>query len=882
MKKNLLFLGLASVMLGFTGCAKDLDAENGTGSQPDAQGEPAPQTIVASMGDGMTRTALAPNGKSVVWKAGDKITVIGSNSAAATPGGDGDWNKTVSKIDYKLQAGADGQNMGTFDKIKTNNDSFLGLYLGGTLSGETTPLRRYIAVYPAENLGDIQRRTEIYTQFSIAVPIIQDYYPNTYDPKALPMIAAFDKGTAAEPVSKLQFKYVNSLLCVPVSAATEVTFDQITVSSVNSYGDLSNVAGSVGLDFNGDINVPNITAEELLANYTDMSKPFKVKLPIPAYESTCLTMFGTAKNPLTFGATESKIYFGILPGDYSESKFAIGFCFADGSKFEKICQGKVVESGKVITLPKSGVAKPYIPVMTYDAATKVVKWTTNDDVDSYQMDVWYNGRLYLSYAVPTGASSVDVAKEIYPLLAKKSIYELPYGGPHSMQLVMKAKLFDRIVASASYSAPTEIQYTRELVAFAPEVGIGLDDFGMSTENTANLKIIIKNYLDLSNCGATLSLEYVETKTTTYPFTNPSTAGVWGEMCLPYSEANWVRGTDYSFVCKATFTYMDADNVTHTEVRVSAPVLTTFADYAPQPKTIDATFDADYSGNKLIKVLNFKDILSCDPAAVVTVYGKQGINADMSNTSGLENKILTKDEAEGGLSLENFPAGRSNSTPCTYLIVATGARITTPLSVKISEGIAPTAVEFGEAMGGQIDIKNAGAIRVFAPNAVATVYVKKGVNQNMDNVEGLESKVISLDYPYIDLTSFPTKEPYMYYTYKVIVTDPSLPNGAISGVYSEPAPAKPTKVMLMNQYGVVYVENQNAFLYHYTDVVFTVYARDGVNANMDDVTGCETKVLAADERFFETASFPKDGNTKKCTYKVVAKGTGIEAAGVISE
>ncbi|MEG2613011.1 MAG: hypothetical protein RR971_05935, partial [Alistipes sp.] len=61
-----------------------------------------------------------------------------------------------------------------------------------------------------------------------------------------------------------------------------------------------------------------------------------------------------------------------------------------------------------------------------------------------------------------------------------------------------------------------------------------------------------------------------------------------------------------------------------------------------------------------------------------------------------------------------------------------------------------------------------------------------------------------------------------------------------------------------------------------------YAKAGANADMTDVTGCESKVLEYNPMFgcsFKPSSFPADGATAVYTYKVVATGENLPAEGI---
>lgn len=82
MKKTILFLSVLAMTLGFVACSNDDDfVEQTEIIQPQAK----KMTISANLDDNLTRTALDKDGSSVVWSAGDKITLTKLNTVGAQP-----------------------------------------------------------------------------------------------------------------------------------------------------------------------------------------------------------------------------------------------------------------------------------------------------------------------------------------------------------------------------------------------------------------------------------------------------------------------------------------------------------------------------------------------------------------------------------------------------------------------------------------------------------------------------------------------------------------------------------------------------------------------------------------------------------------------------
>lgn len=82
MKKTILFISALAMTLGFVACSNDDDfVEQTEIIQPQTK----KMTICANLDDNLTRTALDKDGSSVVWSAGDKITLTKLNTVGAQP-----------------------------------------------------------------------------------------------------------------------------------------------------------------------------------------------------------------------------------------------------------------------------------------------------------------------------------------------------------------------------------------------------------------------------------------------------------------------------------------------------------------------------------------------------------------------------------------------------------------------------------------------------------------------------------------------------------------------------------------------------------------------------------------------------------------------------
>ncbi|MEG2614221.1 MAG: hypothetical protein RR996_04175 [Alistipes sp.] len=875
MKKNLLFLGLASVMLGFTGCAKDLDAENGTGTTPEINGVTAPQTIVASMGDNATRTALTPDGKSAAWSAGDQIAIIGSTPGTKDPVGE-NWASTVRAVNYTLQSGSAGQSVGTFDKTVKNDDFFVGLNIGSKLVGAQDYLKRFIAVYPAANLV-IDRQQKEYTELHIGVPAAQTYIPNTYDPKAMTMISAFETGEAGQPVS-MKFKYVNSLLCVPVTAPETITFDKIVLGCQTLFGDPLNMAGHVNMLFNSE-PAGGLTAEYRLSNFTDMTQPLRYDASLPNVDVAAVTLKGTAEHPLTFGPTETNIYFGIRPYDYFTygSAISVNFYFADGSYFEKIASANSdVLPATTLKLKTSSVAKPYMPTLNYAEATNTITYSEDQTaVATYKIDVINDGITILTYRPSVGENTINLTEKIVPKLNKLTNGTLAVGKEYSLKLVLKADLMDKKIASASYAAPVYFKYTKQPVKTQPIIEIAANDMGITTANTPEFEFKVANYIDMVENGATVTIEYVESNTNTYPFTDPIIKEAIDWNVSPYLDANsdgaikylWVRGVHYTFTCKAVY----KDNTVMT-----APLVHNFVELGALPTAVNAEIKGGF-----LRIKNYNDIMAGCPDATVKVYGKIGQNLPTEDISQFEESLYTSATNLTGLQLINFPVGKGAQLG-SYKVIVKSKRLASDLTVTLHEKqvAQPTKVVLGlDPNGWKVHIQNFDEIVSFAGDAKFELYFKRGVNTNMDDVSMVpEGNHMTMDNrnPFFDVTCYPNDGAAVPYTYKVIAKGTGLPAEGISGVYSDPAPTvKPTAVEFFWNLGLVYIDNFGTIEYFYPDAVITVYAKEGKHNFFDETADMPHQVIDSYGRCFEPNFFPPDGATKRYTYKAVVTSKDLK-------
>lgn len=151
----------------------------------------------ATTGHQSTKTAIDA-ALNILWQEGDEISI---------------FPKTNSNIKYKLSEGA-GSTSGTFNPDPAANP-------GGNV------ITQNIAVYPysssislTENSGDADPVIK-----GIKIPSIQKYYKDTYDPKALIMLAKSDN-------EQLDFKNMDGILEIQLTG--NATIKSITVKGNNN------------------------------------------------------------------------------------------------------------------------------------------------------------------------------------------------------------------------------------------------------------------------------------------------------------------------------------------------------------------------------------------------------------------------------------------------------------------------------------------------------------------------------------------------------------------------------------------------------------------------------------------------------------------------
>ena len=212
MKKNLLLLGLAFAGAAFTGCTQE-EADN-TGKEPVVCNNPAVLTAQVG-GEDATRTSIRPDGRSVQWNAGDVIGVYSDN--------------TAGKIRYRLKDGQEGADKGQFELIAGQDGAIKTVGFSNTDDDRT-----YVAVYPG-NANMYTYKSSPYMDrvlIGAEIPWKQTYTEGSYDKNALPMMAVF-KETPAGDMSELKFKYMGSLLELPLAAAEAMKLEKIRVDYVD-------------------------------------------------------------------------------------------------------------------------------------------------------------------------------------------------------------------------------------------------------------------------------------------------------------------------------------------------------------------------------------------------------------------------------------------------------------------------------------------------------------------------------------------------------------------------------------------------------------------------------------------------------------------------
>ncbi|MEG2613520.1 MAG: hypothetical protein RR996_00610 [Alistipes sp.] len=607
---------------------------------------------------------------------------------------------------------------------------------------------------------------------------------------ALTMVSAFDAGESGQAMQNLNFKYANALLCLPVTGDNSTEFSQITVYAASGKN-ISYMTGDVKMGF-ADAMYGGSVADRL-KSYTDMTIAFKPNSTTPAKAALNMTAGAT---PLKFGATESKIYFGILPKYYS-GQIHVEFCLMNGSKFEKLATAKEAKANEVLTLPSSSVTPPYIPTSTL--AGDVTTLTNKDAAKaaSYTVEVALNGKVL--YTHPTTENTVNFTTAIAPELNKLRAEVLPMG-KNSLELIWKAILVDKTVATTSYAIPLAYTYDRAYTNVKPTlVASPLD-----VNDPEGYKIYVDNAGIVEDNGGTMELWYVENNTATYPdgfATHQTVANVNYSPMFPYGMGGfgWVRGKEYSYVVVASYARGSEFIKVASEINRCAVAL------GEMPKAIKAKI-ADLAWTPgtdpmapYLQITNYRAIMNACPDAKIIVYGVKGQSTPITDTVGMQHFTYDSKNVDdfgdfGGLDLasRDFPAGRQVETTMksTYKIFVTGSQIATTMTTIVSDGVVPKPtevelkIEAGRHGAKSLKVSNGEDISTYLnpnPAITCTIYAKKctkaGVAEDMTDIEkdATAPKYIlsNVEAGKVDLATFPEgRMESDDYTYKCILTGTS--------------------------------------------------------------------------------------------------------------
>ncbi|MEG2613837.1 MAG: hypothetical protein RR996_02225 [Alistipes sp.] len=390
MKKNILFLALASVMLGFVGCATD-DTDEGVVT-PAPQGN-APEILVARISDEATRTMLTPNGKSAFWSAGDQIAVFA------------DATTTEDKSDYviyNLKSGV-GTDDGVFEKIAGQNGNFKPVRNGLPDPDMCVAIAPYYKAEGAEKSNMYYNMQSYYKRdrLGIILPKEQIYMPGSYDPRAMGVMAIFATPTSNDIKPELSFKYMNSLVRMTLTAKEALTLSKIELQASGMP-----VVGRVSFDFNPKNKFSD--SEPLNVEMMDVNKE-----PYGSEANNSIFLCGD----IALNATPKDVYFGILPHKqgYGAQKYTVIFYMQDGSSYSKVCVAPaIVQPGTVVVIPPVCVERPQnVPVLTKNDTQ--ISWTPESEF-RYAVHIM-SGTTLVKKMLTGSATSYSFEKDINPVLA---------------------------------------------------------------------------------------------------------------------------------------------------------------------------------------------------------------------------------------------------------------------------------------------------------------------------------------------------------------------------------------------------------------------------------------------------------------------------------
>ena len=470
MKKNLLLLGLAFAGAAFTGCTQE-EADN-TGKEPVVCNNPAVLTALVG-GEDATRTSIRPDGRSVQWNAGDVIGVYSDN--------------TAGKIRYRLKDGQEGADKGQFELIAGQDGEIKTVGFSNTDDDRT-----YVAVYPGNTNMYTYKSSPYMDRVLIGaeIPWEQTYTEGSYDKNALPMMAVF-KETPAGDMSELKFKYMGSLLELPLAAAEAMKLEKIRVDYVDYRTGSDNNPGAHRLatklawqfywDFlNGDTELRDII-------FTDMSKPMSyswrrdtetgaVKEDNLFFHSdyqpvSSGNQFVELSGDIAVSEQAKNIYFGVAPMPFKVAAGRLKFTFynEDGSIVVKTTRPATenLQCGHIAKLPEYKIALPFMPEIAVEGDK--ITFTKSDAVKSYELAVTDWGEKIVDIALTAeqvAAGELSFEKDVVPAL--NGYDQLVAGTSYEFDLSIKVTYKDSKVAAAAYSVPAIAPAFEALV---PEISL---------------------------------------------------------------------------------------------------------------------------------------------------------------------------------------------------------------------------------------------------------------------------------------------------------------------------------------------------------------------------------------------------------------------------
>ena len=221
MKKIISFLLCGCMAFGVTSCANDY----GIFDQNTQSENLVDLSFFSKDGHAITRTALATDGSSVIWKANDVIGI----GYQGTPG-----NKTKP--------------------FKTSKNGSVARFYGKAEDNKSA----YFAIYPYQETGKITYYADTKAEFQYTLSNTQKVIAKTFDPQANPSVALIPK-----PEESFTAYNLGGLLKFKIKGSSHVK--QVTLNSINQ----EPLSGS----FKSEVEFDNNKAISTLKNTVESGSP---------------------------------------------------------------------------------------------------------------------------------------------------------------------------------------------------------------------------------------------------------------------------------------------------------------------------------------------------------------------------------------------------------------------------------------------------------------------------------------------------------------------------------------------------------------------------------------------------------------------------------